>query len=76
MNTSQSVIGKAKELLQTHGKEYALKFFNDKIQQITPAQNFEDTCIIAGYETAIEWLELGDEGMNQKVREFLKTLKK
>lgn len=70
MNRPQSVIGKAKELLETHGKEYAIKFFQEKINESN------DIFSISGYETAIEWLELGDEGMKEKAREFLKTLKK
>lgn len=71
-----TIIGKAKELLQTHGKEYAIKFFQDRIEQIGTPKNFDDVCAISGNETAIEWLVLGPEGMELKAQEIVKSLKK
>lgn len=52
-----TIIDKAKELLAEHGKEYAIKFFKDRIKQIGTPQSFQDICNISGNETAIEWLK-------------------
>lgn len=76
MNKPLSIVGKARLLVESHGKEYAINFYKNKIEELGAPKNFEDVCTLAGYETAIEWLELGDEGLEAKVVEFLASLKK
>lgn len=69
MSKPLTVIGKARELQSTHGKEYALKFFKEKRKETT------DVFMMSGYDTAIEWLEIGDDGMRKKAEEFIKSIK-
>jgi hypothetical protein len=68
MSKPQTVIGKAKELQELHGKEYAIEFFKKRLEEST---NIFDA---SANETAIEWLELGPEGMKAKVIEDMKNL--
>jgi hypothetical protein len=74
MSKPQTVIGKAKELQELHGKEYAIQFFKNLSYEIGPILTFEDSCTLSGYQTAIEWLEIGQEGMEEKARDILKNL--
>lgn len=53
----QTVIGKAKELIASHGKEYAIKYFQDKIDAIGEPKNFQEVCNISGNKTAIEFIK-------------------
>ena len=52
-----TVIDKAKELLESHGEEYAIKFFENRINEIGEPKSFQDICNISGNETAIQWLK-------------------
>ena len=52
-----TVIDKAKELVVEHGKDYAIKFFEDRIKQIGQPTSFQDICNISGNETAIDWIK-------------------
>jgi hypothetical protein len=68
MSKPQTIIGKAKRLQELHGKEYAIEFFKKRLEEST---NIFD---VSGNETAIEWLEIGQAGMEEKARDILKDL--
>jgi hypothetical protein len=53
----QTVIDKAKELLNELGKENAINFFQKRIDEIGKPKDFQDLSNISGYETAIEYLK-------------------
>lgn len=53
----KTVISKAKELLETEGKEIAINFFQVRIDEIGEPKNFQDICNISGSEVAIEWIK-------------------
>lgn len=52
-----TVIDKAKELIDTVGKEKAIEYFEDRIKQHSPPKEFSDITKIAGAETAIEFIK-------------------
>lgn len=54
---AKTVISKAKELLETEGKEIAINFFQVRIDEIGEPKNFQDICNISGSEVAIEWIK-------------------
>ena len=54
---SQTVIGKAKELVETLGKEEAIKVFEKRIKDFGVPKNFEELCVVIGWETAIDWIK-------------------
>lgn len=56
MSKPKSVISHAQELLETVGKEEAIKHFQDKIDSLTPPKNFQEICMISGNKTAIDYL--------------------
>lgn len=51
-----TVIGKAKELVRTQGKQKAIEFFENRIKEIGSPKNFDDMCNISGNKTAIKWI--------------------
>ncbi len=51
-----TVIGKAKQLIENHGKDFAIKFFQDRIEAIGEPKNFQDICNISGNKTAIDFI--------------------
>jgi hypothetical protein len=51
-----TIIEKARELIQTVGKEEAIKFFEKRIGELGEPQNFEEVCKLSGWETAIEFI--------------------
>lgn len=53
---AQTVICKAKELLEKDGKENAISFFEDRIKKIGEPKNFQDVCNISGNKIAIKWI--------------------
>lgn len=53
----QSVISKAKELVEEFGDDYAIKYFQDKIDYIGIPKNFEEICKLSGFETAINYIK-------------------
>jgi len=59
---AKTVISLAKELIASIGKEEAIKVFEKKIVDLGEPKNFEDMCVISGYEIAIAYIkdEIGD----------------
>lgn len=53
---AQTVIGKAKELIEELGTEKAIAFFQKRIDDIGEPKNFQDICNISGNETAIDFI--------------------
>ncbi|QHB38773.1 hypothetical protein HWC92_gp14 [Flavobacterium phage vB_FspS_morran9-1] len=53
---AQTVISKAKELLETEGKEKAIEFFENRIKEIGEPKNFQEVCNISGNKIAIKWI--------------------
>tara|TARA_R110000772_G_scaffold3193_5_gene11559 strand:+ start:5352 stop:6185 length:834 start_codon:yes stop_codon:yes gene_type:complete len=76
-----TIIGKAKELVEQHGEEYAIEFFENRINEIGDPKSFQDVCNISGNETAIQWIKgkiPGDtlrENTNTNMRKIIKTFK-
>jgi hypothetical protein len=54
---AQTVISKAKELIEEVGTEKAIAFFQKRIDDIGIPKNFQDVCNIAGNETAIDFIK-------------------
>ena len=54
---AQTVIGKAKELIEELGTEKAIAFFQKRIDDIGEPKNFQDICNISGNETAIDFIK-------------------
>jgi len=54
---AQTVIGKAKELIEEVGNEKAIAFFQKRIDDIGKPKNFQDVCNISGNETAIDFIK-------------------
>ena len=54
---ARTVIGKAKELIEEVGTERAIAFFQERIDSIGEAKNFDDISKISGYEVAIEYIK-------------------
>lgn len=52
-----TVIDKAIELVESVGKEEAIKFFESRINEIKEPINFEQLCKISGWETAIDYIK-------------------
>ncbi len=52
-----TVISKAKELVATVGKDEAIKYFENKIKEFGVVKNFEDLCVVSGWETAIAFIK-------------------
>lgn len=53
----QTVIGKANELVVQHGKEYAIKYFQDKIDEMGKPKDFGELCKQSGWVTAIKHIK-------------------
>lgn len=53
---AQTVISKAKELMEEVGTEKAIAFFQERIDLIGKPKNFQDICNISGNETAIDFI--------------------
>jgi hypothetical protein len=53
---AQTVISKAKELMEEVGTEKAIAFFQERIDLIGEPKNFQDVCNISGNETAIDFI--------------------
>lgn len=54
---AQTVISKAKELIEEVGTEKAIAFFQKRIDDIGEPENFQDICKISGNETAIDFIK-------------------
>jgi hypothetical protein len=54
---AQTVIGKAKELIEEVGTEKAIAFFQKRIDDIGKPKNFQEVCNISGNETAIDFIK-------------------
>ena len=54
---AQTVIGKAKELIEEVGTEKAIAFFQKRIDDIGEPKNFQDICNISANETAIDFIK-------------------
>jgi len=53
----KTVISKAKELVEEFGDDYAIKYFQDKIDNIGIPKDFEEICKLSGFETAINYIK-------------------
>lgn len=53
-----SVITKAKELIETVGKEDAIKMLEKKIEELGEPKNFEEICKLSGLETALNYVKV------------------
>ena len=51
-----TVIHKANELISEQGKEAAIKYFQDKIDDLGKSRDFSELCKISGFETAIDYI--------------------
>lgn len=54
---ARSVINKAKELIESVGKEEAIKVFEKRIEELGQPKNFEEVCKLSGWETAIQFIK-------------------
>lgn len=54
---SLTVIGKANELMEEHGKEHAIKYFQDKIDKMGEPTSFADVCQKSGWTVAIKHIK-------------------
>lgn len=54
---AQTVIGKAKQLIEEIGTEKAIDFFQKRIDDIGEPKNFQDICNINGNKTAINFIK-------------------
>ena len=54
---AQTVISKAKELIEEVGTEKAIAFFQKRLDDIGEPKNFQDICKISGNETAIDFIK-------------------
>ncbi len=52
-----NVITKAKELIETVGKEDAIKMLEKKIEELGEPKNFEEICKLSGLETALNYVK-------------------
>lgn len=52
-----SVISRAENLIQTVGKEEAIKAFEKEIEELGEPKNFEELCILSGKQTAIQYIK-------------------
>lgn len=53
---SKTVIDTAKELVESIGKEEAIKVFEKRIAEYGTPKDFETICKISGLKTAIEYI--------------------
>lgn len=51
-----TVIDHANDLIEKHGKEYAIADFKKKIEELGKPKNFMEVCKLSGYKTAIEYI--------------------
>lgn len=54
---AKTIIDKAKELIEEVGHEKAIEFFQERINEIGEAKNFQDVCNISANETAINFIK-------------------
>lgn len=54
---AKTVIKFAKELVSEHGKDYAIKVFEDRIKDLGEPKNFEEMCKVSGWEVAIQYIK-------------------
>ena len=52
-----TVTDKAKQLIQEFGHEHAIKYFQDKIDELGKPQNFDEVCRQSGWMTAIDYIK-------------------
>lgn len=53
---SQTVRSKARELLETEGKESAIAFFEERIKKIGEPKSFQDVYNISVNKIVIKWI--------------------
>lgn len=51
-----TIIEKAKELIQSHGKDYAISYFADKITALGEPKNFSEICKLSGWSIAVKYM--------------------
>jgi hypothetical protein len=54
---AKTVISYAKELVETVGKEEAIKVFETRIKDMGEPKNFEEICKLSAWETAIQYIK-------------------
>lgn len=61
---AKTVIGKANELVAEHGKEYAIKYFQDKIDEMGNPKDTVELFRHCGWVTAIK--HINENHINRK----------
>jgi len=54
---AKTVIQYAKELIESVGREEAIKVFEKRIEELGKPKNFEEVCKLSGWETAIQFIK-------------------
>jgi hypothetical protein len=54
---AKTVIKYAQELIDTVGKEEAIKVFEKRIGDFGEPKNFEELCKVSGWEVAIQYIK-------------------
>lgn len=58
---TKSIINKAKELIDSVGKEEAVKVFEKKIEELGEPKNFEEICKLSGCTEPLYFIFCGKE---------------
>lgn len=53
----KTVITTANELIEKYGKDYAIRYFQDKIDDMGNPKDFSELCKQSGWETAIKYIK-------------------
>ena len=56
---AKTIIKFAKELVDEKGTEIAIKIFENRIKKLGEPKNFEETCKLSGWKTAIQYIKDG-----------------
>ena len=62
-----NIIKKANELIEEKGKDMTIVHFQVLIEELGKPKDFGEQCKLAGYQTAIDWVMLGEEEFNRRV---------
>ena len=52
----KTIFQHARELIESHGKEYAIAEYEKRIKELGEPKDFGEVCKLSGYETAIEYI--------------------
>ena len=68
-----SIITRAKELINSFGKEETIIYFEKEIEKLGEPKSFEDMCKLSGFETAIKYIK---EELEQEIENLIMENKK